>query len=115
LPRLLLAQGDAASAVEIIEQHREKLSGEERAEREVELAEHYQNLLGRPEDALNNAVFAVDSPRVKARAMAVLERLLEVPQVRARMKTAWAIQAARRPTSSACSRSRLATKPRFNA
>jgi len=92
LPRLLLAQGNAAGAVEIIEQHREKLSGDERAEREVELAEHYQNLLGRPEDALKNAVFAVDSPNVKARAMAVLERLLEVPGVRARVAEVLAAQ-----------------------
>jgi len=92
LPRLLLAQGDGASAVEIIEQHREKLSGDERAEREVELAEHYQNLLGRPEDALKNAVFAVESPRVKVRAMAVLERLLDVPGVRARVAEVLAAQ-----------------------
>jgi len=92
LPRLLLAQGNAAGAVEIIEQHREKLAGEERAEREVELAEHYQNRLGRPEDALKNAVFAVESPNVKARAMAVLERLLEVPEVRARVAEVLAAQ-----------------------
>src|SRR6188768_1021280 len=92
LPRLLLAQGNAAGAVEVIEQHREKLSGDERAEREVELAEHYQNLLGRPEDALKNAVFAVESPRVKVRAMAVLERLLDVPGVRARVAEVLAAQ-----------------------
>jgi len=85
LPRLLLAQGNPAAAVEIIERHRQKLSGDERAEREVELAEHYQNLLSRPEDAFKNAVFAVESPNVKARAMAVLERLLDVPEVRARV------------------------------
>ncbi|HKO52522.1 MAG TPA: tetratricopeptide repeat protein [Polyangiaceae bacterium] len=92
LPRLLLAQGNAAGAVEIIEQHRQKLSGDERAEREVELAEHYQNLLGRPEDAFKNAVYAVDSASVKARAMAVLERLLDVPQVRARVAEVLASQ-----------------------
>jgi len=92
LPRLLLAQGNAASAVEIIEQHRAKLTGEERAEREVELAEHYQTRLGRPEEALKNAVFAVESPNVRARAMAVLERLLEVPEVRARVAEVLAAQ-----------------------
>src|SRR5450432_4105887 len=45
LPRLLLAQGDAAGAAEVIERHREKLFGErdERAEREAELAELYLN------------------------------------------------------------------------
>jgi len=92
LPRLLLAQGDAAAAVQVIEQHREKLTGDERAEREVELAEHYQTLLARPEEALKNAVFAVESPKVKARAMAVLERLLDVPTVRARVAEVLAAQ-----------------------
>ena len=95
LPRLLLAQNDAAGAVEIIEQHREKLSDDrrdERAEREVELAEHYQNLLSRPEDALKNAVLAVDSAPVKGRAMTVLERLLDVPAVRARVADVLATQ-----------------------
>jgi golgin subfamily B member 1 len=92
LPRLLLAQNDAAGAVEIIEQHREKLSGDERSEREVELAEHYQTLLSRPEEALKNAVLAVESPKVKARAMSVLERLLDVPEVRARVADVLATQ-----------------------
>lgn len=92
LPRLLLARGDAAAAVAVIEQHREKLSGDERAEREVELAEHYSSLLSRPEEALKNAVLAVESPKVKARAMAVLERLLEIPETRARVAEVLASQ-----------------------
>ncbi|HWZ92099.1 MAG TPA: hypothetical protein VNW92_24720, partial [Polyangiaceae bacterium] len=92
LPRLLLAQNDPAGAAEVIERHREKLSGEDRAERQAELAELYLNLLSRPEDALSNAVRAVDSPRVKARAMAVLERLLEVPEVRGRVADVLATQ-----------------------
>jgi golgin subfamily B member 1 len=92
LPRLLLAQGDAAGAAEVIERHREKLSGEDRAEREAELGELYLNRLARPEDALHNAVLAVESPRVKARAMAVLERLLEVPEVRGRVAEVLATQ-----------------------
>ena len=92
LPRLLLTRGDSAAAVEVIEQHRGKLSGDDRAEREVELAEHYLNLLSRPEDAFKNAVLAVESPKVKARAMAVLERLLEVPETRARVAEVLATQ-----------------------
>jgi tetratricopeptide (TPR) repeat protein len=92
LPRLLLAQNDAAGAVAVIEQHREKLSGDERSEREVELAEHYQNLLSRPEEAFKNAVLAVESPKVKARAMSVLERLLDVPEVRGRVADVLATQ-----------------------
>ena len=92
LPRLLLAQGDAAAAVSVIEQHREKLSGDDRAEREAELAELYLNRLSNFEEAFKNAVSAVDSAPVKARAMSVLERLLEVPEVRARVANVLATQ-----------------------
>ncbi len=38
LPRLLLSQGDAAGAAQVIAQHRDQLSGESRAEIEAELA-----------------------------------------------------------------------------
>ncbi|HEX7451534.1 MAG TPA: hypothetical protein VF294_04585, partial [Polyangiaceae bacterium] len=92
LPRLLLAQGDAASAVAVIEQHRGKLSGEDRAEREAELAELYLNRLSNPEEAFKNAVSAVQSAPVKARAMSVLERLLDVPEVRSRVAEVLATQ-----------------------
>ncbi|HEY3668616.1 MAG TPA: tetratricopeptide repeat protein [Polyangiaceae bacterium] len=92
LPRLLLAQGDAASAVEVIARHRDKLKGDERAEREVELAELYLNRLSSSEEAFKNAVSAVDSEPVKARAMGVLERLLEVPEVRPRVAEVLATQ-----------------------
>ncbi len=64
-------------AVEIIE-HREKLTVKARGAR-VELAEHYQNRSGRPEEALKNAVFAVESPGVKDAPCSVLERLWKVP------------------------------------
>jgi len=67
LPRLLLAQGDAVSAVAVIEQHREKLSGDDRAEREAELAELYLNRLSSSEQAFKNAVSAVESAPMKAR------------------------------------------------
>jgi tetratricopeptide (TPR) repeat protein len=92
LPRLLLAQDDAAGAVAVIEQHREKLSGEERAERQAELAELYLNRLASPTAAFENAVAAVEFSPMKARAMSVLERLLEVAEVRAQVAEVLATQ-----------------------
>ncbi|HEY4160017.1 MAG TPA: hypothetical protein VGM29_18020, partial [Polyangiaceae bacterium] len=84
LPRLLLSQNDAAGAAEIIVRHRDQLSGDERAEREVELAELYLDRLSKPVQAFESATQAVDSPRASSRAMAVLDRLLQAPEVRAR-------------------------------
>ncbi|MEP7050833.1 MAG: tetratricopeptide repeat protein [Pseudomonadota bacterium] len=92
LPRLLLAQNDAAGAVAVIEQHREKLSGEDRAERQAELAELYLNRLGNAKAAFENAVAAVEFAPVKARAMSVLERLLDVAEVRAQVAKVLATQ-----------------------
>lgn len=92
LPRLLLAQGDAAGAAAVIEQHREKVSGDERAERQAELAELYLNRLSNPKAAFENAVAAVGSSALRARAMTVLERLLEVPEVRAQVAGVLATQ-----------------------
>ncbi len=92
LPRLLLTQGDAAGAVAVIEQHREKLSGDDRAEREAELAELYLDRLANPEAAFAHAVSAVESTPVKARVMSVLERLVELPAVRSRAAEVLAMQ-----------------------
>lgn len=75
LPRLLLAAGDAESAAAVIEQDRDRLSGNERAEREVELAELYLERLPRPEDALDAAVRALELRPDEKRAIEVLERL----------------------------------------
>jgi tetratricopeptide (TPR) repeat protein len=84
LPRLLLAAGDAAGAAQIIAQHRDAVSGEARAEREVELSELYLEKLERPADALESAIAALSSDAQSARAMSVLERLVNVPAVRGR-------------------------------
>jgi golgin subfamily B member 1 len=84
LPRLLLSAGDAASAAEVLAQHRDSVSGEARAEREVELAELYIEKLARPVDALQSAVAALGSEAHSPRAMSVLERLVNVDVVRAR-------------------------------
>jgi tetratricopeptide (TPR) repeat protein len=82
LPRLLLAAGDASGAASVLERHRELLSGEQRAERDVELAELYLGKLGRPEDALRHAVDALDGASSRQRAIEVLEALLQNPAVR---------------------------------
>ncbi len=82
LPRLLLQAGDAASAVEVLERHREILSGDARAERDAELAELYLTKLSRHEDAYRSAVDALITPESAARAVEVLEALLQVPGVR---------------------------------
>jgi tetratricopeptide (TPR) repeat protein len=84
LPRLLLAAGDAEGAARIIAQHRDAVSGEARAEREVELAELSLERLARPLDALESAIAALGSEAHSARAVSVLERLVNVPEARAR-------------------------------
>lgn len=84
LPRLLLAQGDAAGAAEVIAQHRDQLTGEGRGELEAELAELYLERLNRPEDALISAVAALGSPERATRAMVVLEALVRIDSVRER-------------------------------
>lgn len=84
LPRLLLAAGNASAAAEVIEQHRDQLSGEERAAREVELAELYATQLQRHDGALEAAVRTLELSPGNSRAIAVLERLLEHEGSRAR-------------------------------
>ncbi|HMJ13870.1 MAG TPA: hypothetical protein VK524_20775, partial [Polyangiaceae bacterium] len=84
LPRLLLGAQDAQGAARVIEQHRDQLEGEERAEREIELAELYLSRLERPKDALSSAINALGVKPADPRAMGVLERLLEYPELRSR-------------------------------
>ncbi|HTQ07025.1 MAG TPA: tetratricopeptide repeat protein [Polyangiaceae bacterium] len=84
LARLLLSLDDAAGATAVMEQRREQLTGEERAESQVALAELYLGKLERPLDALASAVDALPYPASSARAIGVLERLLEVKAARAR-------------------------------
>ncbi|MCC6215752.1 MAG: tetratricopeptide repeat protein [Polyangiaceae bacterium] len=84
LPRLLLAAGDAAGAAVILERHRDVCEGSERAEREIELAEVLLDRLDRPGEALDAAVRALDLDTRDARAVALLERLVERPEVKAR-------------------------------
>ncbi len=82
LPRLLLAADDAAGAAEVIEQHRDQVSGAERAAFDVTLAELYLDKLERPMDALSAAVRALESSEGDPRAMKVLERLMDNEEAR---------------------------------
>jgi tetratricopeptide (TPR) repeat protein len=84
LPRLLMAAGDTAGAAEVIELHRDQLAGEDRASREVELAELYITRLGRHRDALDAAERALGLSQGNARAIAVLEQLVQNEGTRAR-------------------------------
>ncbi len=84
LPRLLLSLDDPAAAAEVMERRRDLLGGNERAEAQVTLAELYLGKLERPADALDSSVEALSSPAQAERAVAVLERLLEVKSTRRR-------------------------------
>jgi golgin subfamily B member 1 len=82
LGRLLLASGDAAAAGEVMIRRRDLAEGSDRAERELDLAELSAGPLNQPEAALEAAVRALElSPR-DARAIRMLERLVEVPTTR---------------------------------
>ena len=85
LARLLLSLDDPAGAVKVMEQRREQLTLDERAEAQVALAELYLGKLERPLDALASAVEALSSPATHgARAVSVLEQFARRSRRRAR-------------------------------
>ncbi|MBX3180989.1 MAG: tetratricopeptide repeat protein [Polyangiaceae bacterium] len=84
LPRLLSAEGDFVGAAQVIERHRDLLAGEERAEREIELAELYLTRLERPVDALEASVRALTQRPGEPRVVRVLERLVELEDTKGR-------------------------------
>ncbi|MCE7890335.1 MAG: hypothetical protein DYH12_11650 [Sorangiineae bacterium PRO1] len=92
LPRLLLLSDDAAGAAEVIERHRDRLSGDDLAQREVELAELYLLRLDRFDDALSSAVRALELSPGHARAMSVLEKLMERDSTKTRAAEVLATQ-----------------------
>lgn len=84
LPRLMLGLGDTAGAARVISQHRDLLTGDARAEREVELAELFLEKLGQPQEALERSVKALDAEGTRVRAERVLEALIRDESVRGR-------------------------------
>ena len=84
LGRLLVAAADHAGAAEVMAQHRDISEGPERAQREVELATIYVDHLDRPVDAFEACVRALELSTHDAGAIAILSRLVERPETRAR-------------------------------
>ena len=84
LARLLLAEGDASAAVEMVGRRRDLAEGSERAERELQLAELHAGKLEQPVEAFEAAVRALALVPREPRAVALLERLVEIPATRAR-------------------------------
>ncbi|MFO0660378.1 MAG: tetratricopeptide repeat protein [Polyangiaceae bacterium] len=77
LSRLLLASGDAEGAATALITRRDASEGSVRAERELDLAELYLSSLGRPADALDACIRALELTPGDARAIDLLERLLK--------------------------------------
>jgi tetratricopeptide (TPR) repeat protein len=84
LARLLRAQGDAEGAAEVLEVDRDQREGADRATREIELAKLYLDPLHRYADVLAACERALELSRNDARAVAVVEQLLAIPETRAR-------------------------------
>lgn len=82
LPRLLIAQGDAAGAAAVIESHRDQAQGPSRGELELSLAELYADKLERHDDALQACKRALELGADVLRATAVLDQLVEVERTR---------------------------------
>lgn len=84
LPRLLIAGGDAASAVETLKAHRDQAEGEARGRLELDLAELYVSKLERPQEALAACERGLGLGADPARATSVLTQLTAVDATRAR-------------------------------
>ncbi len=84
LARLLRASGDAVGAVEALEKDRDQREGTERAASEVELAGLYVEPLRRYADGLAAAERAMAVVPGDRGALAVVEKLLQVGETRAR-------------------------------
>jgi tetratricopeptide (TPR) repeat protein len=84
LARLLLAQGDAQGAADVIALDRDQREGSERASREIDLARLLVDPLHKPLEALAACERALQLAANDARAIAVVEQLLPIPETRAR-------------------------------
>ena len=83
LARLLLAQGDAQGAADVIALDRDQREGAERAAREIELAKLYVDPLHKHVEALAAAERALELAPNDPRAIEVVEQLLPIPETRA--------------------------------
>ncbi|HKQ68544.1 MAG TPA: hypothetical protein VJT73_04360, partial [Polyangiaceae bacterium] len=84
LPRLLLAAGNAEEAAAVIEAHKESTEGEAHADRELDLSDIYLDHLSRPAQALKAAARALKTVPHFARAITMLDRLMALPETRAK-------------------------------
>ncbi len=84
LARLLLAAGDAAGAVAILERERDAQDGAARVARELEIARLYIGPLTKPTEALACAERALEVAPNDLAVIALLEELLALPETRAR-------------------------------
>lgn len=84
LAHLLVASGEHAAAAEVLVSYRDASEGAERARREIELAGLYLDPLARAEDAFEACTRALELAPHDEAAVALLERLVEVPATRAR-------------------------------
>ena len=84
LSRLLTAAGEFEAAAEVVAVHRDACDGEERARREIDLAGLYLDRLGRPADSFDACVRALSLSAHDSDAIAILGRLMERPETRAR-------------------------------
>lgn len=82
LARLLIAAGENEAAAAVILSHRDVSEGEERAQREVELAGLYFDRLSQPQAAFDACVRALEITPHEADAIHILARLLENPETR---------------------------------
>ncbi|HEY4120148.1 MAG TPA: hypothetical protein VGM56_19925, partial [Byssovorax sp.] len=87
LARLLIAAGDFGAAAEVVARHRDQSDGDERAQREVELASLYLDRLEKPNEAFDAAARALDARAHDAEAIAILAKLVERPETRVRAAT----------------------------
>jgi golgin subfamily B member 1 len=85
LPRLLLAAGKPDEAATVIAAHLPHRETNERAEGELDLADIYRDSLARPAEAFECAARALDTVPHLPRAVAMLDRLLGVPETRAKV------------------------------
>ena len=84
LARLLLAQGDAQGAADVIALDRDQREGPERAAREIDLARLLVDPLHKPLEALAACERALLLAANDSRAIEVVEQLLPIPETRAR-------------------------------